>query len=248
MGRKMEKKENDKRLHNKNFFEAWKNAVNGIIYGTTTQSNVRKQLVIIACVMVASLFFNLSKLEFICLIFSFLLIIFAEMINTAIETVVDLYTDLYHPKAKIAKDVAAGAVVISALNALVITYFILFDKIGIEGTSIIKTVINSPGYLAFVAISLVIIVTVALKAAKINDRLHKKQLIVSGQSMIAFSAVTAIWINTENIVIVALALTMAIIISLNRIESNQRTILEVVLGAVLGILITLLVYGLTILK
>ena len=66
--------------------------------------------------------------------------------------------------------------------------------------------------------------------------------------MIAFCAVTAIWINTENIVIVALALTMAIIISLNRIESNQRTILEVVLGAILGILITLLVYGLTILK
>ena len=131
---------------------------------------------------------------------------------------------------------------------MVITYFILFDKIGVEGTSIIKTVINSPGYLAFVAISLVIILTVALKAAKINDRLHNKQLIVSGQSMIAFSAVTAIWINTENIVIVALALTMAIIISLNRIESNQRTILEVVLGAVLGILITLLVYGLTILK
>ena len=50
MGRKMEKKDNDKRLHNKNFFEAWKNAVNGIIYGTTTQSNVRKQLIIIACV------------------------------------------------------------------------------------------------------------------------------------------------------------------------------------------------------
>lgn len=248
MDKKDKNDNNDQRLHNNNFFEAWKNAVNGIIYGTTTQSNVRKQLVIIACVMVASLFFNLSKLEFICLIFAFVLIIFAEMINTAIETVVDLYTDLYHPKAKIAKDVAAGAVVISALNALIITYFILFDKIGMEGTSIIKTVINSPGYLAFVAIALVIIVTVALKAAKINDRLNNKQLIVSGQSMIAFSAVTAIWINTENIVIVALALTMAIIISLNRIESNQRTILEVVLGAILGILITLLVYGLTILK
>ena len=79
---------------------------------------------IIACVMIASLFFNLSKLEFICLIFAFVLIIFAEMVNTAIETVVDLYTDLYHPKAKIAKDVAAGAVVIAALNALIITYFI----------------------------------------------------------------------------------------------------------------------------
>lgn len=243
-----QKPEKDKRLHNKNFFEAWKNATNGIIYGTTTQANVRKQLVIIACVMVASLFFDLSKLEFIALIFAFLLIIFAEMINTAIETVVDLYTDLYHPKAKIAKDVAAGAVVIAALNALVITYFILFDKIGMAGTSIIKTVIHTPAYLAFVAIALAIIITVALKAAKIQNRKENKQLIVSGQSMIAFAAVTAIWINTENIVIVALALTMAIIISLNRVDSNQRTKLEVVLGALIGILITLLVYGLTIIS
>ena len=170
---------NDDRLHNKNFIESWKNAINGIIYGTTTQSNVKKQLVIIATILVISLFFNLSKLEFVCLIFAFVLIIFAEMVNTAVETVVDLYTDIYHPKAKIAKDVAAGAVVISALNALVITYFILFDKIGMAGTSIIKTVINSPAYLAFVAIALVIIITVALKAARIKRKNTKKQLIIS---------------------------------------------------------------------
>ena len=119
----------DKRLHNKNFFEACKNAVNGIIYGTTTQSNVKKQLVIIAVVMILSLFFNLSKVEFICLIFAVVLIIFAEMINTAIETVVDLYTDLYHPKAKIAKDVAAGAVVITALNAVIIAVFIIVSNV-----------------------------------------------------------------------------------------------------------------------
>ena len=93
---KQEKEEN-KKLHNSNFFEACKNAVNGIIYGTTTQSNVKKQLVIIAFVMLISLFFNLSKVEFICLIFACVLIIFAEMVNTAVETVVDLYVDVYHP-------------------------------------------------------------------------------------------------------------------------------------------------------
>ena len=240
----MEKK--DHRLHNKNFFEAWKNAIDGIIYGTTTQANVRKQLVIIAFVLIASLFFNLSKLEFICLIFSYVAIIFAEMINTAIETVVDLYIDVYHPKAKIAKDVAAGAVVITALTALVITYFILFDKIGQEGISIIKTVINSPAYLAFVAIALVIIITVALKAAKINGIKLKEKFIVSGQAMMAFAAVTAIWINTENIVVVALAMIMAIIITLNRLESGQRKLIEVILGAAIGIAVTLLVYGLMI--
>ena len=176
------KKEPDKdnnKIHNSNFFDACKNAVNGIIYGTTTQSNVKKQLVIIAFVILVSLFFNLSKVEFICLIFAVVLIIFAEMVNTAVETVVDLYTDIYHPKAKIAKDVAAGAVVITALNAVIIAYFIFFDKIGEMGNSIYKTVINSPTYLAFVVIALIIILAVALKAAKINDK--KKQQTINNK-------------------------------------------------------------------
>ena len=54
------------------------------------------------------------------------------MINTAIETVVDLFVDVYHPKAKIAKDVAAGAVVLAACNALVVGYFIFFNKENIK--------------------------------------------------------------------------------------------------------------------
>ena len=235
----------DPRLHNSSFLESWKNAVKGIIYGTTTQSNVKKQLVIIAVFLIVSLFFELSKVEFICLVFACVLIIFAEMVNTAIETVVDLYIDIYHPKAKIAKDVAAGAVVITALNALVIAYFIFFDKIGEKGISVIKAIINTPSYLAFVAITLVTIVIVAMKAANFKDVIHKKQFIVSGQAMLAFAAVTAIWINTENIVVVALAMIMALIISINRIDTKQRTKLEVILGAVMGFLITVLVYGLT---
>lgn len=235
----------DQRLHNKNFLDSWKNATKGIIYGTTTQSNVKKQLVLIAIALIVSLFFELSKVEFMCLIFACVLIIFAEMINTAIETVVDLYIDVYHPKAKIAKDVAAGAVVITALNAVIIAYFIFFDKIGQKGISLLKTVINSPSYLAFVAIALVIIITIALKAANIKDCIKERRFIVSGQAMISFATVTAILINTENIVVVALALIMAIIICLNRLENNSRTKLEVILGALIGIIITILVYGLT---
>ena len=242
------KKENDQKLHNSNFFEACKNAVNGIIYGTTTQSNVKKQLVIIAFVMLISLFFNLSKVEFICLIFAVVLIIFVEMINTAIETVVDLYTDIYHPKAKIAKDVAAGAVVITALNAVIIAYFIFFDKIGAMGNSIYTTVINSPTYLAFVVVALIIIIGVALKAAKIKDKKTNKELVVSCQSMLASAAVVATWIVTENLVALSFALILAVMICMNRIESKERTVLEVVLGVMIGILVTLLMYGLALFK
>lgn len=243
-----QEKEEKKKLHNDNFFEACKNAVNGIIYGTTTQSNVKKQLVIIAFVMLISLFFNLSKVEFICLIFAVVLIIFAEMINTAVETVVDLYTDLYHPKAKIAKDVAAGAVVITAVNAVIIAYFLFFDKIGNMGNSIYQTVINSPTYLAFVVVVLILIIAIALKATKIKDKKNNKQLIISCQSMLASAAVVATWIVTENIVALSFATILAIMICMNRVESKERTVIEVVLGVIIGILITILMYGLAIFK
>ena len=110
----MEKKDKNKeqKLSNSNFIDAFKNAIEGLIYATTTQSNIKKQLVIAVVVMILSLFYNFTTTEFLCLMFAVVFVIFAEMVNTAIETVVDLYTDLYHPKAKIAKDVGAGAVLL----------------------------------------------------------------------------------------------------------------------------------------
>lgn len=107
--KKEQEKENAKeKIKNDGFIDAWKNAFNGIIYATTTQGNIKKQLIIAVIVVIISLFFNLSRAEFLCFLFTIVLILFAEMVNTAIETVVDLYIDVYHPKAKIAKDVAAG--------------------------------------------------------------------------------------------------------------------------------------------
>ena len=119
MKQKDSKQTQDKRLKNNSFIDAWKNAIDGIIYATTTQSNIKKQLVIAVIVVIISLFFNLNRAEFLCFMFTIVLIIFAEMVNTAIETVVDLYTDLYHPKSKIAKDVAAGGVVLSLIHICV---------------------------------------------------------------------------------------------------------------------------------
>ena len=143
---KPEHKENnnteEKKIKNSNFIDAWKNAINGIIYATTTQGNIKKQLIIAVAVVIISLFFNLNKAEFLIFLFTIILIIFAEMVNTAIETVVDLYVDVYHPKAKIAKDVAAGGVVITAINAIIVAYFLFFDKISDMGIAFIQNVAN----------------------------------------------------------------------------------------------------------
>lgn len=125
----MKDKKDDHRLYNKSFIEAWVNAINGIIYGVKSQRNIRIQLVIAVIIIIIGFIAKLNRLECIVLTFAIFLVIMAEMINTAIETTVDLYTTEYHLKAKLAKDVAAGAVVVAAINALVVAYFLFFDRI-----------------------------------------------------------------------------------------------------------------------
>ena len=235
----MEKKEHnaeidkEKKIKNSSFIDAWKNAINGIIYATTTQANIKKQLVIAVAVVIISLFFNLSKAEF--LIFLF----------TAIETVVDLYVDAYHPKAKIAKDVAAGGVVITTINAIIVAYFLFFEKISDMGIAFIQNVANSPTHLAFATIIITMIAILALIAySKTNKhKLFNSKFVPSGHATIAFAANTIIWITTKNAVILILSLVMAILISESRIVAKEHKLSEIIFSACLGTLIVLIIYG-----
>ena len=59
------------------------------------------------------------------------LVIICELFNTAVEGIVDVIVDVYHPKAKIIKDVAAGAVLVSAFVSMLVGYFIFFDKLSL---------------------------------------------------------------------------------------------------------------------
>lgn len=247
--KKSEKENEDKRLKNSGFIEAWKNATNGIIYATTTQGNIKKQLIIAIIVVIASLFFNLNKAEFLCFMFTIVLIIFAEMVNTAIETVVDLYVDVYHPKAKIAKDVAAGGVVITAINAVIVAYFLFFDKITDIGLNFIENVAATPSHLAFSVMVIVIIAALALIAyAKTNK--HKglnSKFIPSGHATIAFAANTIIWILADNAVILILSLVMAILVSESRIAAKEHKLSEIIFSGCLGTLLVLIAYGIAML-
>ena len=242
------KKEEEHKMKNGNFLDACQNALDGIIYAITTQSNIKKQLLIAVAVMLISLFFDLSRAEFLCLMFTVVLIIIAEMFNTAIETVVDLYTDLYHPKAKIAKDVGAGAVVIAAINAAIVAYFLFFQKISTIGLRMVEEVVNSPIHLAFVAVLLTVIVIVTLKAAATrNHKFIKENFMPSGQTAVAFAALTIVWLTTRNVVIFTLALVLALLVAINRYQTKKRTKAEIIIGACVGVLVVILLYGLAIL-
>jgi len=119
----------DERLKNKNFIDAWRKAFSGIWYAIKTQRNIKVQLVIAVVIILCMIFLKLNITECIFLTFATMSVIITEVINTAIESTVNLCTDKFHPIAKIAKDVAAGAVVLSALNAVIIAILIFVGRI-----------------------------------------------------------------------------------------------------------------------
>ena len=122
-------KKKDSRLYNKNFIEARENAFSGIAHGFKTQRNLKIQLVAGIIVIILGIVLKISNAEWAILMLAVFLVLGTEMMNTAVEAVVDLCTEEYHEKAKIAKDVAAGAVVLTSVNAVVVSYFLFADKI-----------------------------------------------------------------------------------------------------------------------
>lgn len=119
----------DRKWQTENFWKSFKCAVKGIIYALKTQRNIIIQLCIAILAIAFGLVFKISIIEWAIIIFTIMFVIFAEMLNTAIESTVDLITEEYNEKAKIAKDVAAGAVLVSAINAICMGLIIFGDKI-----------------------------------------------------------------------------------------------------------------------
>ena len=114
---------------NQKFSKALKNAINGIIYTSKTQRNVKIQFVFAILAVGLGIFLKLSQIEWCILVINIFLVFITELFNTAIETVVDLYTSEYNEKAKIAKDIAAGAVTLMAICSIIIGILLFGAKI-----------------------------------------------------------------------------------------------------------------------
>jgi diacylglycerol kinase len=99
-------------------------AFNGLGYALRTQRNARVHIAIGALAVFMGIVLHISAIEFAMIFVAITSVFVAEMFNTVIELCIDLSTPEYNPRAKIAKDVAAGAVLLSALLAIVIGIFV----------------------------------------------------------------------------------------------------------------------------
>lgn len=110
----------------RNFLMSFSYAAAGIWHVLLTQRNMRVHFVAALLVLGLAVYLKIEAHDLLFLIFSITLVIMAEMFNTVVEAVVDLYAQTYHPLARIAKDVAAGAVLIAALNSIAVAYLVIY--------------------------------------------------------------------------------------------------------------------------
>lgn len=113
----------------KKFLKSFRYAFEGIFTGIKEEQNMKIHIAIMILVIIFGILLKISKVEWIICIALFGLVISMELINTAIENAVDLITKEKNKQAKIAKDVAAGAVLVSAIASAIIGLIIFVPKV-----------------------------------------------------------------------------------------------------------------------
>ncbi|MHC6179130.1 diacylglycerol kinase [Clostridium sp. JNZ X4-2] len=225
----------------KKLLDSFNYAIEGIIYSVRTQRNMKIHMIAAVLVLTMCFFYDLSKIEILAVIIATSMVIMAELFNTAVEFAIDATTNYYHPLAKIAKNVAAGGVLIAAVNAVVIGYIIFWDKLKYINFMVIKKVKNTNPYTIFIILAIVCITTIIIKAV-FGEGTPLKGGMPSGHSAVAFSIATTIALITGQLTVVILSYLMAFIVAQSRVDSEAHSITEVFFGAVFGILITVFLF------
>ena len=113
----------------KKFLLSFTYPIKGLRYAYRNEQNLAVDVGVALLVTIAGFIFKLNLVEWAILALTIGLVISCELINTAIEAVVDLVTEDYHPLAKVAKDTAAAAVFVFAIVAIIVGLIIFLPKV-----------------------------------------------------------------------------------------------------------------------
>ena len=225
--------------------ESFNFAFEGVIHVLRTQRNLRIHFAIAAAVLIAAVAVGVARIELMALLIAISFVLIAEMLNSALEAGIDVATTSFDPLAKLAKDIAAGAVLIATVNAVAVGYLVFSDKIVNRSSRLIERLRDAPAELTLIALVLTIILVLATKAYTGRGTPLRGGL-PSGHAAIAFGG----WMAITNVVgdsrhwflVSSLTLLMALLVAQTRVESGVHSFLEVSYGALLGTLAVLVMF------
>src|SRR5690348_220145 len=200
-------------------------AFEGIIHVLRTQRNLRIHFAVAVVVLILALIVDVTKMELIALLISVTFVLIAEMLNTAVEAAIDIATTSFDPMAKLAKDIAAGAVLIAAINAIAVGYIVFSGKVADRSANLLDRLRHEPAELTLVALVLTIIIVIATKAYT-GRGTPLRGGVPSGHAAVAFAgwmAATYAAGESHRFLVSSIALIMAILVAQTRVESGVHS-------------------------
>jgi diacylglycerol kinase (ATP) len=220
-------------------------AFEGVIHVLRTQRNMRIHFLVAVAVLLIALVTDVGKVELIALLLAISFVLIAEMINTAVEAAIDVATTAFDPMAKLAKDIAAGAVLIATVNAVAIGYLVFSGEVSGRSSRLLDRLRDAPAEVTLVALVLTVFAVIAVKAYTGRGTPLSGGL-PSGHAAVAFAAwMAATYILSDSqhrFVISSLTFILALLVAQTRVEAGVHSTLEVAIGGMLGALVTLAVF------
>ncbi|TLM61159.1 MAG: phosphatase PAP2 family protein [Deltaproteobacteria bacterium] len=216
-------------------------AIEGVLWAAKTQRHMLVHLLAAVAVLLLALTLRLTLLEFALLALAIILVLFAELVNTALEVVVDLVSPDYHPLARRAKDVAAGAVLVASIGAVIMGYLALSRFFSPPELAQSPAFLRSTGNLALVAVVLVVLLVVLLKA-RVGRGAPLHGGMPSGHAAVACSIATSVAFAAPGLPVLLLAWVLALLVAQSRILLGVHSYAEVLAGGLLGAAVTLFVH------
>jgi diacylglycerol kinase (ATP) len=217
-------------------------AFEGIIHVLRTQRNMRIHFMVAAAVLIAAVAIGVTRMELIALLLAIAFVMFAEMINTAIEGAVDVSTTSFDPNAKLAKDIAAGAVLIATVTAVAVGYLIFSERLADRSSRLLERLSEAPAELTLVVLVLTTIAVIGAKAIT-RSGTPLRGGFPSGHAALAFAGWMAITllVDEQQFLVSSVAFVLAVLVAQTRVEAGIHSPLEVFWGALLGALTALVV-------
>jgi diacylglycerol kinase (ATP) len=232
---------------NPSVLQSFNFAFEGIIHVLRTQRNMRIHFAIAVVVLVAALAVGVGRLELVALLIAISFVLIAEMLNTALEAGIDVATTSFDPLAKLAKDIAAGAVLIATVNAVAVGYLVFIDRIKDPSSRGLDRIRDAPTEITLIALVLTTVLVIGAKAYTGRGRPLRGGL-PSGHAAVAFAgwmaATYLLGDSTHWFLISSLTFIMALLVAQTRVEAGIHSVLEVLSGGVLGALVTLVLFQL----
>jgi diacylglycerol kinase (ATP) len=194
---------------------------------------MRIHLVAASLALFATLYLRLERAYVALVVLCIAIVIALELINTAMEAVVDLLTVAHHPLAKIAKDATAGAVLVVSMAAVIVGYLCFYEGVTAAGARVSVAVAGIPRNLVFVTLVIVGVGTIFAKAYA-GRGAPLQGGAISGHASLAFAGATLITLLAPTLVVALLAYFLAFLVAQSRVEGGIHTLRETFLGASLG--------------